>query len=483
MSNTLNKFYITTSIPYVNGSPHIGHALEFIQSDVLARYARMQKKDTIFSTGTDEHGGKIKEKAEAEKITPKQFVDKVTNEFKELLKVLDINNDRFVRTTDPEHEKRASLIWDKISKNGDIYKGKYEGWYCTGDEAFFTETEVKENNGVCPNHNRPFEKIVEENYFFKLSKYSKVIEKAIESNEFNILPETRRNEILSFIKEGLEDISVSRPKSNVDWGIEVPGDSTQVMYVWFEALLNYLTVIGYPETEEYKKYWPADVQIIGKDIIRFHAAIWPAILLSLGLELPKILYVHGFIQVEGKKMGKSLGNSIDPVQLVNSYSSDVIRYYLCRKMPSYADGDFTALGLKESYNSELANELGNAVQRSSNMIATYLGGSVGEIPPSEHDIAMYKNYMNECRFDRALDEVWLQVRGVNQYIDETKPWELAKQKELDHLQEVLAYVASSILEIATLLTPFMPNTASKIQDIFEAENIRPPEQPLFPRQD
>lgn len=479
----MNKFYITTSIPYANGSPHLGHSLEFIQADVLARYAKLQGKELVFSTGMDEHGSKIQQSAEKLNKSPKVYVDGIAEEFKELLKLLEIENTHFIRTTDPEHEKRAKLIWDKLLESGDIYKGEYEGWYCVGDEAFFSETEVKENDGICPNHKKPYEKIKEENYFFKLSKYSKEIKEQIENEDFKILPETRRNEILSLINEGLEDISVSRPKTSTEWGIDVPGDNKQVMYVWVEALMNYLTVIGYPDTDNWKKYWPADVQIIGKDIIRFHAAIWPAMLLSLGLPLPSVLYVHGFIQIDGQKMGKSLGNGVAPSDLVKNYGCDVIRYYLMRHIPSYSDGDFTLEHLVESYNGELANELGNVVQRSSTMIHNFLKGDVGEIPPSEHDVAAYKEYMQNCRFDKALDEVWAQIKGINQYIDETKPWEIAKTDDTDHLREVLAYISSSVLEIATLVSPFMPNTALAIKEIFEDEKITPPEKALFPRKD
>ena len=479
----MNKFYITTSIPYANGSPHLGHSLEFIQADVLARYAKLQGKELVFSTGMDEHGSKIQQSAEKLNKSPKVYVDGIAEEFKELLKLLEIENTHFIRTTDPEHEKRAKLIWDKLLESGDIYKGEYEGWYCVGDEAFFSETEVKENDGICPNHKKPYEKIKEENYFFKLSKYSKEIKEQIENEDFKILPETRRNEILSLINEGLEDISVSRPKTSTEWGIDVPGDNKQVMYVWVEALMNYLTVIGYPDTDNWKKYWPADVQIIGKDIIRFHAAIWPAMLLSLGLPLPSVLYVHGFIQIDGQKMGKSLGNGVAPSDLVKNYGCDVIRYYLMRHIPSYSDGDFSLEHLVESYNGELANELGNVVQRSSTMIHNFLKGDVGEIPPSEHDIAAYREYMQNCRFDKALDEVWAQIKGINQYIDETKPWEIAKTDDTDHLREVLAYISSSVLEVATLVSPFMPNTALAIKEIFEDEKITPPEKALFPRKD
>ena len=274
------KYYITTSIPYVNGEPHLGHAMEFVMADTLARYARQQGNEVLFSTGTDEHGGKIAEKAVELKITPQALADQMSQRFRDLIAALEVQPDRFIRTTDKGHEQRAQIIWKALEK--DIYKNKYVGWYCTGDEEFFTETVVKENNGICPDHDRPYEKIEEENYFFRLSNYSEQIRAAIKSNDFAVVPETRRNEIVSFIESGLDDISISRPRDKIDWGVPVPGDHTQVMYVWFDALLNYITVLGYPEHADFKAYWPANVQVIGKGILRFHAAIWPGLLQELG---------------------------------------------------------------------------------------------------------------------------------------------------------------------------------------------------------
>lgn len=475
----MSNYYVTTSIPYVNGEPHLGHAMEFVMADVLARRARIAGSRVIFSTGTDEHGGKIAEKASELNLEPKDLADQMSQHFSQLAKKLNISNDRFIRTTDPGHEQRAQLIWNAIKK--DIYKDKYVGWYCTGDEAFFSETEVKANNGVCPNHNRPYEKIEEENYFFKLSSYNDTIREAIESDDFVILPETRRNEVLGILKEGLSDISVSRPKDKIGWGIAVPGDSKQVMYVWFEALMNYITVLGYPEHEDFKNFWPANVQVIGKDIIRFHAAIWPAMLISLGIDLPKKLYVHGFINIEGKKMSKSLGNYLSPDEVIDKYGADAFRYYFLRHIPSYNDGDFSWKAFESAYNNELANELGNAVQRTVVMAQKYQEGIIGNMPSAEHDIAQYEQAMATCRFDRALDEVWEQVRGLNQYIDEEKPWKIAKDGDGDHLREVLAYQAGALLGIAGLLEPFLPETAGKIKIIFGDGVLHPIEGTLFPK--
>jgi methionyl-tRNA synthetase len=475
------NYYITTSIPYVNGEPHIGHAMEFVMADVLARAARLQGKPVIFSTGTDEHGGKIAEKAAEQKVTPKAFADKMSEEFRNLAKALNISNNRFIRTTDAGHEQRAQVIWKSLK--ADIYKGTYVGWYCTGDEAFFTEATVKENKGICPNHNRPYEQVTEENYFFRLSKYAPQIQKAIEDGSFRIIPATRKHEILQVFKGGLEDISISRPKDKIEWGIPVPGDPSQVMYVWFEALMNYITVLGYPEHEDFKKFWPANVQVIGKDILRFHAAIWPGMLQGLKLSLPKTLYVHGFININGQKMSKSLGNYVAPSEIIEKYGSDVLRYFFLRHIPSYEDGDFSWERLEAAYNNELGNELGNAVNRVAAMIKNYQNSVIGEVPPPRHDTAQYFEALEVCRFDRALDEVWELIRGLNQYIDEEKPWGIAKNGDKDYLRELLAGLASDLLQIGNLLEPFMPETAAKIKYTFSEGIVRPMQDTLFPRKE
>lgn len=475
------NYYVTTSIPYVNGEPHIGHALEFIMADAIARSARKQGKPVIFSTGTDEHGSKVADKAAELKLQPKAYADKISQEFRDLQKHLNISNDRFIRTTDKGHEQRAQIIWKNLSK--DIYKGKYSGLYCSGCEEFVTEAVAKSNSNICPHHNKTYDKIEEENYFFKLSKYSAQIQKAIDNGSFAVIPATRKHEILSVIKSGLEDVSISRPKEKISWGIPVPGDSTQVMYVWFEALMNYITVLGYPEHADFKQFWPANVQVIGKDILRFHAAIWPGMLLGLGLPLPKILFVHGFVNIEGAKMSKSLGNSVAPKEILSKFGVDPFRYFFLRHIPSYEDGDFSWERLEQAYNSELADELGNAVQRTVVMIQKYQQGLIGDIPPAKHDTSAYWEYIDKCRFDKALDEVWEQVRGLNQFVEEEKPWELAKDKDVEHLQEVLAYQVSALLEVADLLEPFMPQTAIKIQHTFRDGVIRPAKEVLFPKHD
>jgi methionyl-tRNA synthetase len=473
------KYYITTSIAYVNAPPHIGYAMELLEADVLARAARQRGEQVIFCTGTDEHGTKVAEKAAEAGKHPKAFADEVSSAFNVLLQDINISNDRFIRTTDPEHEKRAAAVWKALAQ--DIYKAKYIGWYDVRQEEFVPESHADPER-MKPDHPQAYRKLEEENYFFRLSKYNQQIREAIESGKFQIIPETRRNEILNLLKEGLEDISVSRPKAKLDWGIPVPGDKDQVMYVWFEALMNYITVLGYPDQQDFKDFWPANVQVVGKDITRFHAAIWPAMLMSLNLPLPKQLYVHGFINVNGEKMSKSVGNVISPRQVVDRYGVDAFRYYFLRHIPSYNDGDFSWEMYENAYNNELANELGNAVQRTAVMIQKYQDGMIGNMPPGEHDTNGIEEALSECRFDRALDQIWDQVRGLNQYIEEEKPWELAKKdEEKEHLQEVLAYQVSDILEIGRLLVPFMPETAQKIENIFASGMVKPLNGTLFPK--
>lgn len=474
------NYYVTTSIPYVNGDPHIGFAMELITADVLARAARRRGDQVIFSTGSDEHGTKVAEKAASLGKTPQAFADEISEKFRGLADLLGVQPDRFIRTTDKGHVQRAQLIWKALAH--DIYKAKYVGWYDVRQEEFVPESQADPAR-MHPEHPQAYQKLEEENYFFRLSSYNERILKAIEADELRIVPVTRKNEIVSLLREGLDDISVSRPAEKLSWGIPVPGDKTQVMYVWFEALMNYLTVLGYPEHDNYKDFWPADVQVVGKDIIRFHAAIWPAMLLGLGIDLPKQLYVHGFVNVDGQKMSKSIGNVIAPAEIVQKYGADAFRYYFLRHIPSYEDGDFTWESFEAAYNNELGNELGNAVQRTLAMIQRYQGGIIGDIPGSGHDTGAYDEAIKDCRFDRALDEVWRQVRGLNQFIETEKPWEIAREGDEDHLREVLANQVGDLLQIAGLLEPFLPETSLKIRTIFETGVVRPTQGTLFPRLD
>lgn len=475
------SYYVTTSIPYANADPHIGFAMELIQGDVLARYARQQDETTLFVTGTDEHGTKIYEKAKEQGIEPRELTDKMSENFRSLGRLLDSSHDRFIRTTDESHEKRAQIVWKALED--DIYKASYKGLYCVGCEAFVTEATAKENDNQCPDHQKPYQALEEDNYFFRLSKYANDIKSAIMNDEFRILPAHYKNEILEVVKKGLDDISVSRPVEKLPWGVPVPDDKTQVMYVWFEALMNYITVLGYPEHDDFKTFWPADVQVIGKDILRFHAAIWPGMLLGIGVPLPKTLYVHGFITSDSQKMSKSIGNVVHPKEAVDIYGTDALRYYLLRHIPSAGDGDFTWEKFHDAYTNELGNDLGNSVQRTVAMIVKYLDGKLFDVEEASHDVAAYHEAMAECQFDRALDTVWLLIKGLSQYIDGEKPWLLAKEADKSHLQEVLRYQASSLLQIAGLLQPFLPTTAQAIDATLKADTIRLPETTLFPRVD
>src|SRR6266498_1004177 len=366
----MKKFYVATAIPYVNDKPHIGHAMDYMLADVLARSHKQMGDDVFFAVGTDEHGTKVAAKAEEACKTPKEYADSIVPSWHEFLKRINVSHTDFIRTTDERHKKAAQLIWKQLADKY-IYKSTYEGWYCSGEEAFVTAREATETNGVCPVHNRPYERLSEENYYFKLSIFGEQIKEALQAGEIKIVPESREHEILQLIEKGLEDVSISRPKKHLSWGIPVPGDADHVMYVWFEAVMNYVSILGYPDGENFKKFWPADVRVIGKDILRFHAAIWPAILIALDLPLPKTLLVHGFVLTGGTKMSKSLGNVINPIEVIDAYGVDAFRYFFLRHIPTIEDGDFTWEKFENAYNNELGNELGNLVQRVASMITRY----------------------------------------------------------------------------------------------------------------
>ncbi len=485
MEQPQKKLYITTAIPYVNGAPHIGHAIDYMLADIWTRYQRQNGFEVRFQVGTDEHGNKISAKAAEEGIDPKAYTDKMYLNFENFINKVGAQYTDFVRTTDEHHVQAVQHIWGQLKPY--IYKGTYSGWYCIGHEAFFTDTEVQALGGICQDHQKPFEQVSEENYFFKTSAFTDQIKEAINNGTMQILPEFRKNEFLELIKDGLADVSVSRPKKSLTWGIPVPGDSEQIMYVWLDALANYITVIGYPDRPaEYQTFWPADVQVIGKDILRFHAGIWPAMLLGLGLELPKKLLAHGFVNIAGAKISKSVGNVIDPNEIIDQYGLDAFRYFFSRHIPTLDDGDFTYEKFEMAYNSELGNDLGNLIQRVASMITRYQAGVIGESQQTEHDMTNYHRAMDDLEFNKAIDEVWNMVRSLNQYIDNVKPWEVAKGLGKDseaepHLAEILAHCAGALVQIGDLLVPFMPGTAAAIHEIFESGVVKQPEGVLFPK--
>lgn len=484
MSLMGKNLYITTAIPYANAKPHIGNALDYLLADIWSRYQKQNGRPVRFQVGTDEHGNKIAAKAAEMGLDPKAYTDQMVGNFVTLMQKVGAEYTDFVRTTDDHHVAAVQWIWQQLQPY--IYKGTYEGWYCTGHEAFFTDKEVEATNGVCPDHQKPYERVSEENYYLKTSAFTDKIREAIEKNKMQIVPEFRKNEFLELIKDGLKDVSISRPRKVLTWGVPVPGDPDQIIYVWIDALANYLTVLGYPDHAEWQEYWPADVQVIGKDILRFHAGIWPAMLLGLGVSLPKKLLVHGFINIGGAKISKSVGNIVDPVEIIDGYGADAFRYFFARHIPTQDDGDFTWEKFETAYNTELGNDLGNLVQRVAMMVSRYQSGVIGDAPQTEHDMQPYRQAMDNLEFNIALDKVWLMVRSLNQYLENVKPWEIAKEREKDkeaeaHLSEVLATAVGTLLQIADLLVPFMPHTADYIHKTFETGVIVDQGGVLFPK--
>ena len=481
----MSKIYITTAIPYVNGAPHIGHAMDYLLADAYTRYQKGLGNEVRFQAGTDEHGNKIAKKAAELKIDVKDYVDQNSNKFREFIRELGAEPTDFIRTTDANHEKGCQEIWKKLEDH--IYKAEYEGWYCEGCERYVTDKEYTENNGVCPDHNRLYEKLKEENYYFKISDFKEQIKKAIESKEMAILPDFRAKEMLELLKDS-PDVSISRPTSQLKWGVKVPGDESQVMYVWIDALSNYLTVLGYPEND-ISDFWPAKVQFVGKDILRFHAIIWPAMLLGLGLPLPKILHSHGHVLADGKKMSKSIGNVVDPMEVLEAKGLPAFRYFFLRHIDTFADSDFTWEKYDAAYNNELANDLGNLVQRLANLCKKQDLAGIKDFQPEKD--AKYLEIMDSLYFSKAFDYTWEKVQDLNREIDDKKPWEYNKkikasdedeaEKLTAELHGVLIDMAQKLLNVAHLLAPFLPETSEKITNIFTAEKITPPEVPLFPK--
>jgi len=468
-----NKFYLTTAIPYVNAGPHVGYALEIVQADVIARFQRLLNKDVFFLTGSDENSLKNVQTAEEQNISTKELVDKNAKKFEDLKETLNLTFDDFIKTTEKRHIEGAQKLWLSCKKE-DIYKKKYKGLYCVGCESFYTKKDLVD--GKCPEHNTKPEIVEEENYFFKLSKYQDFLKDLISKDKIKITPKTRKNEVLAFIERGLEDFSISRSKKRAhNWGIPVPNDPEQIIYVWFDALANYITALDWQNNGPlFKKHWPADIHFIGKGISRFHAIYWPAMLESAGLSLPKEIFIHGYITINGKKISKSLGNVVDPKKLTEEYGVDAVRYYLLREIPAYSDGDFSIQRFKEVYNADLANGLGNLIAR----VAKLCERSSFEFKDYKTELSEeYKKDLNSFKFDSVIKSIWEEIRSLDCYLDKKAPWKIKEEKEL---KTVLQEAIDNIRQIAYELQPFLPETSSKIKEQFKEPKIKS-EKSLFPR--
>lgn len=471
-----NKFYLTTTLPYVNAEPHLGFALEIVQADAIARWRKMNGDEVFFNTGTDEHGLKIYRKALEEKKEPQKYCDEYAVKFDDLKKSLNLSYNFFIRTTDIFHEEAAMAFWQKCEKIGDIYKKNYKIKYCVGCELEKTESEL-DNNGRCPIHpNSELETIDEENYFFRYSKYQKQLLELYKNNPEFVVPASRLNEIIKFTERGLVDFSISRLREKMPWGVAVPGDSEQIMYVWFDALVNYISAIGYPDDPKWKQWWPG-VQIAGKDNLRQQSSMWQAMLMSVGIPPSKQILIHGFITSNGEKMSKSLGNVVNPFDLVKKYGTDAVRYYLLSEISPFEDSDFTENKFKERYQADLANGLGNLVARVSNLLEK---DEIETDLKKDGDGKLIKKIeekMSEYKFNEALEILWNKLRACDETITKTEPWKI---KDKTELKKILEPVAQDILDAAFLLQPFMPVTAEKIIKQFSAEKIIKGEA-LFPR--
>lgn len=466
----MNKFYITTAIPYVNAPPHVGHALEFVQADVTARYRKLIGSDVLLLSGGDENALKNVQAAEEANVPVQEFVDRNSLLFEHLAKRLNVGFDVFQKGSSRQHHESSQKLWEACAENGDIYKKNYSGLYCVGCESFYERSELNEK-GECFEHpGKKLQEVQEKNYFFRLSKYQKQIEQILENDELKIIPNFRKNEVLNFVKQGLKDISISRSNERAkNWGVPVPGDNTQRMYVWFDALNIYRSGV---EERKDRDWWPADLHVIGKGITRFHAVYWPAFLLSAGLKLPKSLFVHGYFTVEGQKMSKTIGNVIDPSKLIDQYGTDGLRYYLLAEIPSTSDGDFSERRLKEVYNADLANGLGNLVSRVARLFEKVEFEIDGIKPALSQDIA---EFIEEFKFNEGLSIIWRKIASTNHEINQEEPWKLTE----DALADALIDYVNSIIQIATDLRPFLPETSEKILKQFSGK-IKS-STPLFPR--
>ena len=450
-----SKFYITTPIYYVNDVPHIGHAYTTIVSDVLARWNRLSGRSVFFLTGTDDHGKKVATAAKEAGKTPQAFTDSVVKRYHEAWKNLDISNDDFIRTTEPRHKKAVAEIIQLLQKSGDVYKGQYEGWYCVPDESFWTETQLK--NGKCPECGRPVETVKEESYFFRLSKYQSALLELYKKNPGFISPKNRRQEIINRVQSGLKDLSITR--ETVKWGIPFPGDPKHVVYVWVDALTNYISALDYPNTK-FKKFWPADVHMMAKEILWFHSVIWPAMLMSCKLPLPKRVFAHGWLTIDGQKMSKSVGNVVDPIKLTEKYPVDVVRYFLVREIPLGDDGDFSEKALISRINGELVSDLGNLASRVLTLAeksgSTKFEGK-DELSKSL-DFRKIQDYVDDIELHHAIQEIFMFIGRVNKYINDKEPWKLDGRD----LEQVLYNLLESLRVISILISPFMPSTSEKL---------------------
>lgn len=472
----MKKYYITTPIYYVNDSPHIGHAYTSLACDVLARFKRLDGFDVMFLSGTDEHGQKVAKSAANAGVSPQAFTDKVSQNFRNLLKDLNATNDDFIRTTEDRHTKACQALWNGLLKRGELYLDKYAGWYAVRDEAYYGEDELTttpDGKKIAPS-GAECEWVEEPSYFFRLSAWGDKLLKFYEANPDFILPHTRRNEVISFVKSGMRDLSVSR--TAITWGVPVPNEPKHVMYVWLDALTNYITAVGYPDVnaESYKKYWPANVHMVGKDILRFHAVYWPAFLMAAGLEPPKRVFAHGWWTNEGQKISKSLGNVIDPYELIKTYGLDPTRYFLMREVPFGNDGDFAKEAMVRRINSDLANGIGNLAQRSLSQIAKNCVGAVpnhgaftdadkGLLNAAQNALVLVRQEMDVQAFHKALDQIWAVIAMADRYVDEQAPWAL-KKTDAARMETVLYVLAETLRHLGVLIQPFMPQAASALLD-------------------
>ena len=487
-------FYITTAISYPNGRPHIGHAYEAIAADVIARFQRAQGRDVWFQTGTDEHGLKMAQAARSEGIEPRAFADKMSCLFLEMCDILKVSYDRFIRTSEPDHYRASQAIWQAMEERGDLYLDRYEGWYSVRDEAYYDDEELTvaaDGTKLSP-QGTPVEWTVEESWFFRLSKYQQPLLDLYAANPNFVQPDSRRNEVVRFVEGGLKDLSISR--TSFDWGVPVPGSDNHVMYVWLDALTNYITGLGYPdETELWKRYWPADIHLIGKDVVRFHAVYWPAFLMSAGIELPKMVYGHGFLLTRGEKMSKSVGNVVDPFSLAESFGVDALRYFLMREVTFGQDGSYSAEAIVNRVNAELANSFGNLAQRTLSMIFKNLDGvlpAAGDSPEDRELLAKVdagcaelRDRFRQLAFSIGLDAWMSAVFACNAYVDATAPWALRKT-DPDRMAQVLGTLVAAVRKLTEAVGPVIPESANKLLTLIDSGSGGQPiaqPQPLFPR--